>query len=381
MKFKSRFFLFFIYLAFVLCLLPIAIFTYKHPEYNWDMLGYMALVVRMDKTKNIEEIHHIVYDNARQMLPADKYEQLTGAFSFREKFATDPLEFQKLLPIYIVKPIYIWMCRLFYKGGFPLPLSTVLPSIISYIAIGLFLLFWLSKYFKIGVAFLASLLVMLSVFSVNLAALSTPDCVSAFFFFTSIYFILEKQNLVLMFLLFLLAIFTRVDNVITCFFIISFLAFSRKWKRINSTQYFVMAAILGIAYIIIMLPVRQFGWNIFFYSQYARHISFAGDFDKPLSAAPYISLMYSKLVTALVSSHFTFFLFLGLVILGNAMFSCKKLTFDQTFLLLLLFIIFFRFLLLPDLSDRFLFGFYLIFIILLVRKFSKPVPLLYRERG
>ncbi|HEY1872330.1 MAG TPA: hypothetical protein VGG71_14805, partial [Chitinophagaceae bacterium] len=297
------------------------------------------------------------------------------------KFATDPLEFQKLLPIYIVKPIYIWMCRLFYRSGFSLPLSTVLPSIISYMAIGLFLLFWFSKYFRISIAFMASLLVMLSIFSVNLAALSTPDCLSAFFFFISIYFILERRNLVLMFLFFLLAIFTRVDNVITCFFIISFLAFSRKWKRINTKQYFVMVAMLGIAYIGIMLPVRQFGWNIFFYSQYARHISFAADFDKPFSASSYLSLAYSKLVTALVSSHFTFFLFLGLVILGNAIFSWKKLTFDQTFLLLLLLIIFIRFLLLPDLSDRFLFGFYLIFIILLVRKFSKPAPMLYRERG
>ena len=132
MKFKSRFFLLIVYLVFLLCLLPVAIFTYKHPEYNWDMLGYMALVVRMDRTKNIEEIHHVVYDEAKRGIPADRYEKLIGPFSFRERLSNDPLEFQKLLPIYIVKPLYTWTCHLFYKSGFSLPVSTVMPSIISY---------------------------------------------------------------------------------------------------------------------------------------------------------------------------------------------------------------------------------------------------------
>ena len=48
MRFKNRLFSFLSYLAFLLCLLPVAIFTYKHPAYNFDMLGYMALVIRMD---------------------------------------------------------------------------------------------------------------------------------------------------------------------------------------------------------------------------------------------------------------------------------------------------------------------------------------------
>jgi len=373
MKNKSKIYLFLIYLAFLVCLLPVAIFTYKHPEYNWDMLGYMALVVRMDQTHNMEEVHNITYYNARQIIPADKYKKLIDTPSFRKKFAADPSEFKKLLPIYVVKPLYVWVCYLFYKSGFSLPAATVMPSIISYLIIGLFLFYWFNKYLKSSIAFVGGLLVMFSIFTVAIAGLSTPDCLAALFLLIASYFILEKRNLALMFLFFLLSIFTRVDSIITCFFIISFLAFIEKWRRITKTQYFLMLVILAITYICIILPVRQFGWSIFYYSQYARHIDFSRDFDHNISLSSYLALVYSKLITALVSSHFIFFLFLGLLIIGNTGISFRKFTFDQSFLVLLASVIFFRFLLLPDLSDRFYFGFYLIVIILFVRKFSSPV--------
>jgi hypothetical protein len=379
MKFKSKFFSCLIYLAFLLCLIPVAFFTYKHPAYNFDMLGYMAHVIRLDQAADIDEVHRITYSHARQTIPAEEYIKLTSIPSFREKFATDPSQFKKLLPIYVVKPLYIWMSWLFYKAGFSLPAATVMPSIISYLIIGLFLLYWLKKHLKPGIAFLGGLLIMFSVFTVGVAGLSTPDCLSALFLFLSAYFILEKRNLALMFFFFLLSIFTRVDNIITCFFIISFLTFSEKWKRINKTRYFLMLAILAIAYVCIIFPVTQFGWSIFYYSQYAKHIDFSKDFEQSVSLSSYLTLVHSKLVTALVSTHFTFFLFLGLLIIGNAGISFRKFTFDQSFLLLLVFVIFFRFLLLPDLSDRFYIGFYLVIIMLLVRKFSTRISIINNE--
>lgn len=376
MKLKSRFFSYLIYLIFLLCLLPVAIFIYKHPAYNWDMLGYMALVVRMDQTQNTDEIHSITYDNARQLVPAEHYEKLTNYPPFRKKFATDPDQFKKLLPIYAVKPLYVWMAWVFYKMGFSLPKATVMPSIISFLIIGLFLLYWLTKYLRRGFAFLAGLLIMFSVFTIAVAGLSTPDCLSALFLFLSAYFIFENRNLALMLLFFLLAIFTRVDNIITCFFIISFLTFSEKWRRISKKQYFLMLGILAIAYISITLPVRQFGWSMSYYAQYARQIDFSRDFDQPISISSWLSLVWSKLVTALVSTHFTFFMFLSLLIVSNTGMSFRKFSFDQSFLVLLVFVIFFRFLLLPDLSDRFYFGFYLIIIILLVRRFLPQLSII-----
>jgi hypothetical protein len=379
MKFKSNFFLWLVYLAFLFCLLTVAFFTFKHPAYNFDMLGYMALIVRMDKTQNMEEVHAITYSSARQTVPAEVYEKLTSTPDFRKEYASNPSRFEKILPIYIVKPLYVWAAWFFYKAGFSLTTATVMPSIIAYLITGLFLFYWLRKYLKTAIAFLGGLLIMLSIFTLAVAGLSTPDCLSALFLFIATYFILEKRNLTWMFIFFLLSVFTRVDNSITCFFIITFLAFSTKWKQVSKARYFVMLAILGIAYVCIVLPVTQFGWNIFYYSQYARQIDFSRDFNQTVSFFSYLELVYSKLITALVSTHFTFFLFLGLLVMANPATSFRKLNFDQTFLLVLAGILFFRFLLLPDLSDRFYFGFYLVVIILLVRKFSTGTLTLNHE--
>src|SRR5258705_8580307 len=379
MKLKRRFFLWMIYFAFLCCLLPSAIYIYKNPAYNFDMLGYMALIVKMDKPHTIDEIHDITYSTARQTIPADDYKKLTETSSYRKRFESDPSEFSKVLPNYIVKPLYILFCWLFYKGGSSLTMSTVMPSIISYLLLGLFLFHWFRKYLHTAFAYACAALIMFSFFTTTIARLSTPDCLSALFIFISMYFILEKKNLTLMSLFFLLAIFTRLDNIITCYFIISFLTFSKKWRMIDSKRYFLMLAILAIAYITIVLPVKEFGWNIFFYSEYAKHIDYSRDFDQPLTILSYFSMVYSKLVTAFVSTHFTFFLFLGLLILFAKKFSLKTLPFDQTFLLVLAAIGLFKFLLLPDLSDRFYLGFYLIITILLIRKLFSKISIVGNE--
>ncbi len=379
MKPKRRFFLWLTYFAFLFCLLPSAIYIYKHPAYNFDMLGYMALVIKMDKPHSIAEIHDITYATARQTIPANDYEKLTETSEYRKRFEADPSEFTKVLPNYIVKPLYIWFCWLSYKGGSSLPMATVMPSIISYLLLGLFLFHWFRKYLHTVSAFAGAALIMYSIFITAIARLSTPDCLSALFLFISIYFILEKRSLAWMSIFFLLAIFSRLDNVITCFFILSFLTFSKKWKLISQKQYFLMLTILTIVYVAIVLPVKQFGWSIFFYSEYAKHIDYSRDFDQQVSFLSYFALVYSKLVTAFVSTNFTFFLFLGLLILFAKKFSLRNLSFDQTFLLVLGAVGLFKFLLLPDLSDRFYLGFYLIIIILLVRKFFPKLSIAVNE--
>jgi len=134
-----------------------------------------------------------------------------------------------------------------------------------------------------------------------------------------------------------------------------------------------MLAILGVSYLLIILPVRQFGWSLFYYGEYARHMDFNRDFDKPLSLSDYFSYMYSKAVTGFVNSNFTFFMFLMLLVMFPV--RMHRLTFDQVLVLLFSIIILIRFILLPDLSDRFYISFYLVTLILLVRKLNISRPM------
>ena len=49
------------------------------------MLGYMALVIRMD-THDLNEVHATTYEKARQDIPAEEYRKLTEALPFRKKW-------------------------------------------------------------------------------------------------------------------------------------------------------------------------------------------------------------------------------------------------------------------------------------------------------
>ena len=369
---KRKIFPVLIYFFFLLCLLPAAIFFYKHPAYNWDMLGYMAIVVRMDGVKDIKTIHSVTYNSAKENIPPQDYNKLVDSPSVRIRFANDPYYFEKILPIHVVKPLYTWSAYLFYKAGFTLPLATVMPSIISYLVIGLLLFHWLKKYFQTTIAFVAALLVMYSGFMGAIAKGSSPDTLSAFFLFAAFYFILEKPVLWMIFLFLWVSLLTRVDNLINCFFILSLMTFSDKWyRKISLRGYFLMIGILLTSYILVIIPVRQFGWSLFYYSEYVKHMNFNRDFNLPFSFSDYISYAYSKAVTGFVNSNFTVFVFLAILIMVDR-FSIKfrNFTFDQILALLFVFIIFVRFILLPDLSDRFYISFYLVIMILLVRKFQ-----------
>ncbi len=369
MRNKKRAFLLIVYPLLLLLLLPAAIYTYKHPAYNFDMIGYIALVIKMDKVVSVEEIHKTTYSELRESLPADEYKRLTETPPFRKKFETNYSELEEILPNYIVKPLYLWICWLFYKNGVSLITSTVLPSIISFLFLGLLLFHWFSKYLNPVVGLAGTILITYSTFVTAIARGSSPDLLSSVFLLGGFYFILEKRNPQWMFIFFFLAVLTRADNVIVSFFIISFLTFSKKWKTINLKQFFFMSACFAVTYLLIVLPVRQFGWSIFYYSEYVKHIDYSRDFDQPITLLSHLSLIYSKLVTAFISTHFTLFAFLGLLVLFSRKFSLKSLSFDQAFLLVLCSVGLLKFLLLPDLSDRFYLGFYLVIIILLIRRF------------
>lgn len=372
MNYKDKIFALLIYIVFLLCMLPVAVFFFKHPAYNWDMLGYMAVIVKMDGTKDINDIHSITYNSAKMNIPTKAYQKLVESPPYRVRFANDASYFEKILPIYVVKPLYVWSAFLFYKTGFTLPIATVIPSIIAFFLIGLLLFHWLKRYLNAAIAFSGALFIMTSMFLQNTSAGSSPDNLSAFFLFAAFYCILEKPHTWLIFLFLLLSVFTRVDNVISCFFILSLLRFSGKWERsITPKKYFLMLAIIAISYLLIILPVKQFGWSLFYYSEYARYMNFNRDFDTPFTLSDYFSYAYSKAVTGFVNSHFTLFMFFILLLVFNKFsFRMRSLTFDEILASLFGFIIVARFILLPDLSDRFYISFYLVILILLVRKLT-----------
>ena len=334
------------------------------------MLAYMALVIRIEH-KDICQIHEMTYKNAKEHVPEREYGYLLGSPD-RKVWAENPAAFYDLLPYYAVKPFYIGMVYLFNKTGFSLPISTVLPSILFYLLIGILLFHWLKNYLDPFRTFAASLLVMYAGFMISVARGSTPDCMSAFLLLMAFYFMLERRNPGLTFLFLILSVYARLDNIVISFLMISFLFFFKKSPvRVNGKQYAIMGICLGICFFSITWLLRPFGWNPLFYHEFSNHLPMLKSQGSFSSLSSYLSLAYSKIIASIVENHFILFLLALLFIVASPpKFKFKDLSSDQLFALLLFIVVVARFILFPDLSDRFNIANYICAFILLIKKYS-----------
>jgi hypothetical protein len=361
-----------IYFAFFLSLIPIEIFAYKHPAYNWDMLGYMALIVKMSGSENIDEIHSITYNTAKQEIPARDYDNLTGSVPIRRTRFQNSSEFNAVLPLYAVKPLYIWLSFAFYKAGFSLPISTVLPSMLGYLLIGLLVFHWISKQHKQVLSFLSALLIMSFPFMIEAARLSTPDSISAFLLLSAFYFVLEKASVSGMFFFLALSVLARIDNVVICFALISFLFFREKHSsRISLAQYLTMISVLIGVYFLVSSMSGGRNWNIGYYPTFIKHYSTDHQLQPSFSITKYFSLLYERGIMAVLYTHFSLFSLLSIAMIGTQpSTSLRTMSIDTAFCFLLIIVILIRFFLFPDLEDRFYIAYYLVILIVLMRQFK-----------
>lgn len=365
--------IFYLLLAFYfVCIGLMGFYCFKRPYYNWDMLPYTALVLKMDHY-NTGEAHGLAYKLAKENIPAENYRQLTdSAHAYRNSMFRDPEAFNGQLPFYVVKPLYTGFCWLFYKSGMALPQATLVPSFISYLLIGFLLFHWLSLYLRLPVTFAIALLVMVSSPLLEVAKTSSPDCLSALFLLGSFYFIIEKPALRPAFILMALSVFARLDNMLTCLLILSTIYFSKKWnEKISFKIFLLMAGLLAFCYFLVGLMAKQYGWSILFYNDFAERLHPVYGAKEHFSFRSYSRLMYEHAMSGLNRSYLA--LFMALLILNfNKTFSFTKMTFNQVFALLIPLILLLRFILYPDISDRFYVAFYLVIIILSVKNLNSP---------
>lgn len=355
-------------------LAAISVYAYRHPLYNWDMIGYMGLVVQK-KTSDIQKIHEETYRLAKEHVPATEYGYLLGGPKRQARYENADT-FYSVLPFYAVKPMYVEMVNAFYKAGFSLPAATLMPSITSYILCGLLLLYWLARIVSFYWAAIIGFTISFSGFMVFAARLSTPDFLSAFLLLLAFFLIIEKRNLHRAFIVMLLSLFARLDNIIACSLILTFLFANKEWRPAISWKKYLLfiAALLACYFIITTITLRPFGWDIFYYPSFARRLDLAGTAHDSFSLKSYLKVLDTQVFTALVYSNFFLFLTIILIILYTPAFRIKMLSFEQQFALLFVVIIACRFILFPDLSDRFHLPFYLCTLIILLKRIAPFFP-------
>lgn len=249
----------------VLFIVLAGLFVFKlnyNPGYNWDMLPYMALVLK-HSDDNAESVHHKVYNIVQEEQQAGNItagtfgELTTDRIPYRAKCYADAGMFHKELSIYRTKPLYNATIYLSYIAGVPLIAATLLPSILFAFLLLVIFYFWTARYVGKWLSMaLALFLATMPVFS-EIQNYSTPDAMgSAFMLFAFYLFDLHKSKWLILFCL-VLAILTRIDNVIFAA-VFSYFLFgigSRNMLRI------ILIGALAMIVLLVVLPY-MFGADI-----------------------------------------------------------------------------------------------------------------------
>jgi hypothetical protein len=214
-----------------------------------------------------------------------------------------------------------------------------------------------------------ALLLMISPPLLNTARLSSPDFLSALFVLGSFYFIIEKPSLIATLVLMVLAVLTRLDNIVTCSLLLAAVYFSKKWEvKLYLRQFIFATALLFIAYLLAAMMAKEYGWGTFFYKDFASRLHPIQEAKTEFSFSDYFRMMREHVINGLGNSFLSIFLAI-LALNFSKIKSLKKSSIAQVIGLTIPIIVLVRILLYPEISDRFNIAFYMVIIALTVKNF------------
>ncbi|MEX2282638.1 MAG: hypothetical protein WEE89_09170 [Gemmatimonadota bacterium] len=187
--------------------------VFARPDYNWDMLAYVAIAHELSGDAGATA-HQRTYEQLRTRVSAADYQRLTESNSYRALVARDAQAFSQQLPGYRVKIVYPWLIAQLETRGFdPFDASELIAKL-AYVALGLVVMAWLGTFLPALPAVMAAWLVMSLTFMLDLARLSTPDALSTLVVMTGLFLTFHARRYAAALALLIAGIAVRPDNVV-----------------------------------------------------------------------------------------------------------------------------------------------------------------------
>jgi hypothetical protein len=242
------------FLFYVLLISAATFYLSRFPGHNGDMPFYIALVIEKEQG-SMDGVVDQTKEVLKKELPAREYQDHADRIS-----GVDPMIFER----YRIKPLYVLLVLAFHKLGFSYIHATLVPSLLCYFLIGLSLWQIIIKRLDPVKTFLVSLTCMLIFPTLLLARLSSPDALSCFILLNGLFLIYSGRNKTLWFCIFLLAICTRLDNVVSE---LIFLFALWKWpvrsfpNKLNTKEFIIMSlSLTGMALLVNLTAAHHFLW-------------------------------------------------------------------------------------------------------------------------
>lgn len=242
-----------------LSVLAVAAYGLLKPDYNWDMVAYVATALE-DRIDEPEALHRETWSLIEQGVSDTQEYHLKYSNPYNLNQWESPEDFQSQLSMYRVKVAYVALMRML-EPVTGLVWSSIVLSVVPSLLMGGLCLYWLWRADALqGAVFLVPLFLLTDYSRMTSAVV--PDMLLAFISMTALYALWRGRDVLACLLLFG-SVFVRPDNLILIFaLLIASVLFSWRWIYFLTT----FAAAFVACMLISKLGNHPGWWAHFYFS-------------------------------------------------------------------------------------------------------------------
>ncbi len=343
------------------------------PQFNWDMLAYMALALEWELDDPVE-IHERTYAAARAELPPLAFQSLLLPGVMLER-SRDAQAFHEHIAFFRARVLYTGLVSALHRTGVPLAKATHVVSLGAWTLLALLALVWTSRHLPFWAAVFVSLGLAHAPPLLNTASYSTPDALATCVTAAAIYAVLERRSWVAGAVLCLLALSARTETIV---FLVLWTAATVALDRENRPPWKALAPFLAASlalYLGLASFSGEYGWWPIFQVSFVEKTLHPSELQKTVDLGVYLRVLAQQLAEIPGNGYFEtersvvgstlFFVYAGLAIAGIAIAERFERSGDRralrghvALLVALLGTSLVRFAIFPKLWDRYLAVFY-----------------------
>lgn len=244
---------------FALVCLAISAYALVRPDYNWDMVAYVATALE-DRYSDPAELHAETWKRISEGASEPQLYHLQYGNPYNRNQWEKPADFQSQLSMYRVKIAYTALLRAIepFTG---LVTASILLSVLPSLALGALCLYWLGRESALQGAFLLAPMLLLADYG-HMTTAVVPDMLVSLVSLLAIYLLVRGRDITACTVLFV-SVLIRPDNIILVFaLLLTAVAFG--WRILPFLVTFVSALAGSVA-------VAKFGghpgwWAHFYFS-------------------------------------------------------------------------------------------------------------------
>jgi hypothetical protein len=243
----------------VLSIACIAAYAVAKPDYNWDMVAYVATALE-DRISDPVALHRETWAEIDAGASEIQQFKLKQSNPYNLNQWENPADFQSQLSMYRVKLGYIWLMRAL-EPVTGLVTGSILLAVVPSVCFGLICLWWLGRANALQAAFVVVPVLLVADYS-RMTTAVTPDMLLALVSIAALYALWRGRDGIAGLLLFG-SVFIRPDNIILIFaLLIASVLFG--WRRLPMAATFV-ASMVAIT-VISKLGGHPGWWAHFYFS-------------------------------------------------------------------------------------------------------------------